>query len=88
VISDPSTNASQVIADTKDLKIYFDCLVPAPSSQNSHLRSLDPLDNLDRRVMLGNLCRLTSRDIEHTTGVVSTTRKYLGTVLIVDLRLI
>jgi len=72
---------------TKDLKGYLDRFVPTASSQNAHLRGLDPFDNLDRRVMLGNLRRLTSCDVKHATGIVSTAREYLCTILTVVLRL-
>jgi len=76
------------MAHIEDLKVYFDRFVPTASSQNTHLRGLDPFNNLDRRVMLGNLRHLTSCDVKHATGIVSTTREYLCTILIVVLRLI
>jgi hypothetical protein len=56
---------------------YLDSFVPRTGGKNATLGRLDPFDDLDRRVMLGDLLRLSSLDVVKTRSIVATTRNNL-----------
>jgi len=57
-----------VIAD------YLDCFVPRSGGKNAALGRLEPFNNLDRSVVLGDLLRLPGLNIVETRSIVATTR--------------
>lgn len=59
---------------TAKQKMYLECFIPATSCENAIL-SVDPFYGFDRRVMLGYLRGLTSANVEHASGIVSTSGK-------------
>jgi hypothetical protein len=56
---------------------YPDSFVPRTGSKNATLGRLEPFDDLDRRVVLGDLLRLSSLNVENTRGIVTATRNDL-----------
>jgi len=60
---------------------YLDSFVPRTGGKDAALGRFEPFDNLDRRVMLGDLLRLSSLDVEKTRSIVTTTRNNLVPVL-------
>ena len=60
---------------------YLDCFVPRTGGKNAALGCLEPLNNLDRRVMLGDLLRLSCLNIEETRSIITTTRDNLVSLL-------
>jgi hypothetical protein len=56
---------------------YLDGFVPRTGGKNATLGRLDPFDDLDRRVVLGDLLRLSTLDVVNTRSIVTTTRNNL-----------
>ena len=56
---------------------YLDSFVPRTGDKNATLRRLEPFDDLDRGVVLGDLLRLSSLNVVKTRSVVTTTRNNL-----------
>jgi hypothetical protein len=56
---------------------YLDGFVPRTGGKNATLGRLEPFDDLDRRVVLRDLLRLTSLDVVKTRSIVTTTRNNL-----------
>jgi hypothetical protein len=52
---------------------YPDSFVPRTGSKNATLGRFEPFDDLDRRIVLSNLLRLSSLNVEKTRGIVTTT---------------
>ena len=56
---------------------YLDSFIPRTGGKNAALGRLEPFDDLDRRVVLGDLLRLSSLDVEKTRSIVTATRNNL-----------
>lgn len=56
---------------------YLDSFVPRTGGKDAALRRLEPFDDLDRRVVLGDLLRLSSLDVVETRSIITTTRNNL-----------
>ena len=52
---------------------YPDSFVPRTSSKNATLGRLEPFDDLDWRIVLGDLLRLSGLNVEETRSIVTTT---------------
>jgi hypothetical protein len=60
---------------------HLDRFVPRTGSEDATLRSLEPFDDLDWRVVLGDLLRLPGLDVIETRRIVTTTRYDLVSLL-------
>ena len=84
MIASPSTTFTFSVAWTKSRKVfcsYLDSLIPTAGCQNAASWCLDPFDTLYGCVVLGDLGRLASRNIEGASSFVCATRKYLVSIL-------
>jgi len=53
---------------------YLDGFIPRACDKNTSLGCLEPFDNLDGRVVLGDLLCLPSLNVEETRSIVTTSR--------------
>ncbi len=56
---------------------YLNSFVPRTGGKNATLGRLDPFDDLDGRVVLRDLLRLSCLNVEETRSIVTTTRNNL-----------